>query len=103
MLTAIATGWRAFGALPKWAHGLLAAAVLALAWTLWLRSHDKAVIAKHEATIAAQQDEIMELAAKAAAAASTRVRDDASDAVRRSQEAAATADDPLAAGRRELR
>ena len=98
--------WFAFKALPKGlqtaAWIVLAVLAGALAFTLWLRSHDKDVIADHEATIAEQQREIEKLGEEAAIAAATQTLEEADDKLRRSLEAAAVSDDPLAAGIGEL-
>lgn len=90
--------WAAFRALPRAvqtaAWVLLAAFAAVLAFLLWLRAHDKAVIAKHEATIEAQADEILELAAKAAASAAAQERGRIEAGNDRAREAAAVSDDP---------
>lgn len=95
--------WKALIDLPRWAQGVGVAALLVMGFMVWLHFHDRGVIREHEAAIAKLVEEKKELATKAAAKAAQDVRDDTSDAVRRSNEAAAVSDDPLVAGRRELR
>lgn len=98
----IAQIWAAFRALPatvqKAAWAIFAAFAAVLAFLLWLRAHDKAVIAKHEATIEAQADEILELAAKAAASAAAQERGRVEAGNDRAREAAKGSDDPWRAG-----
>lgn len=89
--------------LPRWAQGVGVAALLVLGFMVWLHFHDRGVIREHEAKISKLVEEKKALAAQVAAKAAQEVRDDTSDAVKRSNEAAAVSDDPLVAGRGELR
>lgn len=92
-----------FARVPRWAWGVAAAVAVVLSFLLWLRFHDRAVVREYEAEVQAEVTERASEAAVAATQAATR----SITAVERRNEAAravaSEADDPLAAGLRELR
>lgn len=96
-----------FTALPRGAKLALAAlAGLLLAWalwSLWLRSHDRAVIERHEEAITAQTSERSSDAAADATEAVADTKGRVEDGNAAARKAAEESEDPLANGLRALK
>lgn len=92
-----------FTGLPRWAHGLIAAAGLGIAALLWLHFHDKGVIDRHEAKVTQAIATQSAQAADAAASAVSQTRSTVEQTNDDARNAAARSNDPLRAGLGRLR
>ena len=87
-----------FLGLPRWAHGLIAAAALATGVLLWLHFHDKAVVKDHEAGVAQAVATQSAAAAQAGHDAADQTKSEVEKSNEKARKAAAGSDDPLRAG-----